>query len=147
LNRLPPPASNKIYADLTATRSSVVLCPEGTGTPLAVTYLGSSEKSGITEAELQAAIWAGARIHRVLVVYRHPDKAPEPGDKPFVPCIRFASTAEWRVLRTQRRKSSRGFANFQAMLGYLAKKGWRGRTWVVRDDDPMLDRLPGITAL
>jgi hypothetical protein len=44
LNRLPPPASNKIYADLTATRSSVVLCPEGTGTPLAVTYLGSSYK-------------------------------------------------------------------------------------------------------
>ena len=37
--------ANKIYADLTATRSSVVLCPEGTGTPLAVTYLGSSEDS------------------------------------------------------------------------------------------------------
>jgi hypothetical protein len=43
LNRLPRPTSNKIHADLAATRSSVVLCPELTGTPLAVTYLGSNE--------------------------------------------------------------------------------------------------------
>jgi hypothetical protein len=42
LNRLPRPASNKIYADLTATRSSVVLYPEWTGAPLAVIHLGSN---------------------------------------------------------------------------------------------------------
>ncbi|MDO9713186.1 hypothetical protein [Paracraurococcus lichenis] len=110
---------------------------------------GGSEvpKPGITEAQLQAAIAHGARIRRVLVVYRRPDQLADPRDKPFIPCVRFAGTREWCVLRTQRGKASRGFASFEAMLGYLADRGWRGRTWVLAVDDPLIARLPGITDL
>src|SRR3954469_18933636 len=43
LNRQPGAASNKIYADIVATRSSIVPRPVLTGTPLAVIYLGSNE--------------------------------------------------------------------------------------------------------
>jgi len=42
LNQLPGPSSNKIYTDIGATRSSVVLRFVLIGKPLAVIHLGSN---------------------------------------------------------------------------------------------------------
>jgi len=44
LNQLPGPSSNKIYTDIGATRSSVVLRFVLIGKPIAVIHLGSNEK-------------------------------------------------------------------------------------------------------
>jgi len=45
LNQLPGPSSNKIYTDIGATRSSVVLRFVLIGKPLAVIHLGSNIKA------------------------------------------------------------------------------------------------------
>jgi len=45
LNQLPGPSSNKIYTDIGATRSSVVLRFVLIGKPLAVIHLGSNRIS------------------------------------------------------------------------------------------------------
>lgn len=98
-------------------------------------------KAGISESDLKAALRAGARVRRVLVVQRS-------NEKPFVPCLRFVSAGQWLVLRMRRYEGSRAWHSFQALQEFLANDvGWRGPVWVCREEDPFLTRLPGIVDL
>lgn len=97
-------------------------------------------RDGISEADLRAALRAGARIRRVLVVQRATDK-------PFVPCLRFAGADRWMVLRMRRYEGSRAWNTFQNVQEFLGDAGWRRPVWVIREEDPILLRLPGISDL